>query len=149
MSSFTSPLVYSETGKYTSGGQMIYKIEEEFSYAIGSLYNPWKVITVPVGFETDLATMPGPLKYIFRPDGPWAKAAVIHDYLYVSETCDGATAMIFDVIFFEALLVLKFNIVVAYLFYYAVRIFQGLKDVYLWVKKRLDFYKNGSSNNKK
>lgn len=41
------------------------------------------LITVPAGFVTDLASIPQFAWSLgFAPDGPWAKAAVIHDYLY-------------------------------------------------------------------
>jgi hypothetical protein len=39
-------------------------------------------ITVPKGFVTDLASIPRWAWDILPPDGPWAKAAVIHDFLY-------------------------------------------------------------------
>lgn len=39
-------------------------------------------ITVPKGFVTDLASIPRWAWNILPPDGPWAKAAVIHDFLY-------------------------------------------------------------------
>ena len=41
--------------------------------------------TVPVGFCTDFASIPAPLRAIFRSNGaPWQRAAVVHDYLYSS-----------------------------------------------------------------
>lgn len=39
-------------------------------------------ITVPPGFPTDLASIPRWAWTLLPPDGPWVKAAVIHDYLY-------------------------------------------------------------------
>jgi hypothetical protein len=39
-------------------------------------------ITVPPGFVTDLASIPRLASSIYPPDGPWVKAAIIHDYLY-------------------------------------------------------------------
>ena len=38
--------------------------------------------TVPKGFVTDLASIPPILYSYLRPDGPYAYAAIIHDYLY-------------------------------------------------------------------
>ena len=37
---------------------------------------------IPTGFVTDFASVPRPFWAIFPPNGPWAKAAVVHDWLY-------------------------------------------------------------------
>jgi hypothetical protein len=47
--------------------------------------NDDKPIIVPRGFVTDLASIPRPLWSWLPPDGPWAKAAVIHDFLYFTQ----------------------------------------------------------------
>ena len=39
-------------------------------------------IRVPKGFVTDLASIPRIFWGLLPPDGPWVKAAVVHDYLY-------------------------------------------------------------------
>ena len=39
-------------------------------------------VNVPAGFVTDLASVPRIFWSIFRPDGEYAHAAIIHDYLY-------------------------------------------------------------------
>jgi hypothetical protein len=39
-------------------------------------------VEVPAGFVTDLASIPWPLWSLLRPDGQYAFAAVVHDYLY-------------------------------------------------------------------
>jgi hypothetical protein len=39
-------------------------------------------VTVPTGFVTDLASIPSLFYSFLRPDGEYAYAAVIHDYLY-------------------------------------------------------------------
>ena len=39
------------------------------------------IVTVPKVFQTDLLSLPAPLRAIWRPDGPAKQAAVIHDYL--------------------------------------------------------------------
>jgi hypothetical protein len=51
-------------------------------------------IQVPAGFQTDFASIPRALWALYPPAGPWAGAAVIHDYLYVEGKrtrgeCDG------------------------------------------------------------
>ena len=42
-------------------------------------------IRVPKGFVTDLASIPRLFWDLLPPDGPWVKAAVIHDYLYYTQ----------------------------------------------------------------
>lgn len=39
-------------------------------------------VTVPTGFVTDLASIPQPFWSLLRPDGRYAYAAIVHDYLY-------------------------------------------------------------------
>lgn len=52
---------------------LVYEVGEEGS---------GETITVGAGFYTDLASIPWPARGLLPPDGPWAKAAVIHDALY-------------------------------------------------------------------
>lgn len=41
-----------------------------------------KVITVPKGFISDGATIPGPYRPLFHPDDArWFRSAIVHDYL--------------------------------------------------------------------
>lgn len=40
------------------------------------------LITVPAGMTTDLASIPRMLATSLPPDGPWARAAVVHDFLF-------------------------------------------------------------------
>lgn len=47
--------------------------------------NGTDAIAVPQGFTTDLASIPRFAWSLLPPDGPWLKAAVIHDFLY--KTC--------------------------------------------------------------
>lgn len=46
----------------------------------------YKAVTVPKGFVTDLASIPSIFFSALRPDGEYAYAAVIHDYLYWTQT---------------------------------------------------------------
>lgn len=58
-----------------------------------------RVIEVPAGFQTDLTSVPRlPLMYLLT-GGTATKAAVVHDYLYVTRLVDRATA---DAVFREA-----------------------------------------------
>jgi hypothetical protein len=46
----------------------------------------YKAVTVPKGFVTDLASIPPIFFSALRPDGEYAYAAVVHDYLYWTQT---------------------------------------------------------------
>ena len=43
-------------------------------------------ISVPVGTRTDYASIPRIFVRLYSPTGPWRKAAVVHDYLYSSQS---------------------------------------------------------------
>lgn len=59
-----------------------------------------RIITVPAGFETDFASVPR-VPFVYTLMGNVAhKAAVVHDFLYVSAIGDKATA---DKVFMEAM----------------------------------------------
>lgn len=64
------------------GGRSLWALAEEITYAPSDGSG---VITVPKGFVTDLASIPQPFWALLPPDGPWVKAAVIHDYLYYTQ----------------------------------------------------------------
>ncbi len=85
-----------------------YKTARTFAYDLG-FKGSGLTVTVPEGFQTDLATVPRALWWLFPPHDPqYAAAAVLHDYLYSWRSPDGepfdrATA---DGIFLEAVLIL-------------------------------------------
>lgn len=126
MPSFTTPLHVSprDDGKN-------WEITRAFTYRIGSKYSN-QYIRVPVGFKTDFASIPRPL-FLLLPD--WAKynkAPILHDWLYqtkeiMSEPINRKQA---DDIFLEAMMVgwrdYPGRNFVAYLEYYAVRLFAWL-----------------------
>lgn len=66
-------------------GRIIYRLLEGFAYEPGDKFGSLEII-VPKGFETDFASIPRFFWRIFPPAGRYAKAAVIHDYLYVNYT---------------------------------------------------------------
>ncbi len=41
------------------------------------------VITIPKGFVWDLSSVPRPLWWLLPPDGDFAPAYIIHDFLYI------------------------------------------------------------------
>lgn len=125
MSSFTERFVYEDTGHTNGNGSKIYEIKEEFSYHIGDYERPLAIVCVPVGYYTDFASIPKFSQFLFKPDGPWAKAAVVHDFLYM-EVKD-VSKVVKDSIFLEAMLVSNVNTIIAHIFFFAVRIYQSFK----------------------
>ena len=78
--SFHTPLRYEPTGTKREG-RPEYRLLEEFSYEIGGFGSGW-FIHVPAGFVTDFASIPYGFRGVLPPNGPWGKAAVVHDYMY-------------------------------------------------------------------
>jgi hypothetical protein len=77
-------------------------------------------VIVPVGFSTDFASVPQLLWNIVPPLGRYGDAAIVHDYLYRTQTTDRATA---DAIFLEAMEAKGCRWTQSRLIYYAVRLF--------------------------
>ncbi|MBC6572515.1 DUF1353 domain-containing protein [Escherichia coli] len=74
MSRFTTPAVLEMLEHYR------WRVYEPFSFYPGD--DKSDVIEVPAGFITDLASVPRIFWVLLPPDGRYAKAAIIHDYLY-------------------------------------------------------------------
>ncbi len=75
MSSFTSKLKVEQIGKYR------WRVTEAFRYYIGEEDSGYWV-DIPVGYETDLASIPQPFRWLLKNDDPmYAQAAVVHDWL--------------------------------------------------------------------
>ena len=89
---------------------------EPFSYMTGA----GEIITVPVGFITDLASIPAPFRNIFAVNGLHRRAAVIHDHLYSIKNKKRIDA---DNIFNEAMGVCGVPTIKRWLMYRAVRLF--------------------------
>jgi hypothetical protein len=66
----------------TKDGRCEWGVERPFVYQVRGTQD---LITVPPGFTTDLASIPSIAWPFLPPDGPWLKAAVVHDFLY--KTC--------------------------------------------------------------
>lgn len=60
----------------------MYYMLEEISWDPSEDQKPLPSVNVPKGFVTDLTSIPRLFWSLFPPDGPYAFAAVIHDYLY-------------------------------------------------------------------
>lgn len=71
----------------TSDGRVQWRIKDPLIYDVG-VEGSGETITVPIGATTDLASIPRLAWAVLPPDGPWTKAAVVHDYLYRTKgTC--------------------------------------------------------------
>lgn len=113
MSSFTLPADLHMLDNYR------WQLLAEFYYHVGSLPSV-EVICVPVGMITDLASTPRMLWAIFPPHGQYAKAAIVHDYLYQQAIGSKAWA---DRVFLEAMEVLGVPRWRRVVMYWAVRLF--------------------------
>lgn len=111
-SSFRSPLIVEKFNNRT------WRIHRELKYDIGDL-NSGDSVIVPEGFITDFASVPRPFWLIFPPDGKYTAAAVVHDYLYHTQT---RTRKESDLIFLEAMEVLEVPWIKRKLMYRAVRL---------------------------
>jgi len=65
----------------TRAGRSLWALSQPLSFT--SDIGP-TVITVPPGIVTDLASIPRWGWVLLPPDGPWLKAAIIHDFLYAT-----------------------------------------------------------------
>ena len=75
MSAFTTPAILEMLDRYR------WRLVEPFIYYTD--VPPYRTaIAVPAGTITDLASVPRILWVIFPPNGRYAKAAIVHDYLY-------------------------------------------------------------------
>lgn len=107
MSSFTTKLV----AEFEDDG-IHYVIWQMFTYLLGMLGSGISV-NVPVGYRTDLASVPWWIRWLLPPNGKYGKAAVIHDYIcsYRTVNVNGINVYVTrkqgDLIFLEAMGVLK------------------------------------------
>ncbi|MEB0968034.1 DUF1353 domain-containing protein [Citrobacter braakii] len=112
MSKFTTPAVLEMLDDYR------WRLVEPFEFWLTD--SPDDVIHVPAGYVTDLASVPRLLWSVFPPHGRYAKAAIIHDWLYDNALRTKAEA---DLIFLDAMKVLKVPCWRRWVIYCAVRIF--------------------------
>lgn len=74
MSRFTTPAILEMLDHF------LWRVYEPFEFYLSD--DNSDVIEVPAGFVTDLASVPRIFWTLLPPDGKYAKAAIIHDYLY-------------------------------------------------------------------
>ncbi|MCX8016371.1 MAG: DUF1353 domain-containing protein [Rhodocyclaceae bacterium] len=119
MSSFTTPAILEIVGANR------WRLAEPFEYHVGA-YPSEEVVRVPAGFETDLASIPRLFWPILPPQGRYAKAAILHDWLYaLGPAGDAAARRRADEIFLEAMAVLGCPAWQRRPIYWAVRLFGG------------------------
>ena len=81
------------------------RLLEGLDYRVGDAESS-ETIRVPAGFVTDFASIPWGLWNMFPPLGPWARAAIVHDYLYETGGLGGKyTRKEADQVFREAMAV--------------------------------------------
>jgi len=114
MSSFTKPL---DLRTLPSGKK--WKVIHGFEYHIGSKDSK-KIIEIPDGLITDLASVPRLFWSIFPPFGKYSQAAVLHDFLYREQFYTRKES---DKIFLEAMKVLGVSSIKRKTMYRAVRWF--------------------------
>ncbi|EAP2902404.1 DUF1353 domain-containing protein [Salmonella enterica subsp. enterica serovar Chester] len=112
MSRFTTPAILEMLGHYN------WRVHEPFAFYLSEDYSD--VIEVPAGFITDLATIPRIFWSLMPPDGRYAKAAIIHDYLYDNALRTKYEA---DRIFLDGMTVLGVPRWKRTIIYWAVRLF--------------------------
>ncbi len=113
MSNFTTPANVRLLEEYK------FELLSDFEYHVGS-YPSDTIIRVPKGYITDLASTPRLIWWWLPPHGRYAKAAILHDYLYSHGVMSRKYA---DSIFLEAMSVLGVKRVRIYIMYFAVRLF--------------------------
>ncbi|EJP3881269.1 DUF1353 domain-containing protein [Salmonella enterica] len=114
MSKFTTPAILEMLEHYR------WRVYEPFEFYLSD--DNSDVIEVPAGFVTDLATIPRIFWTILPPDGKYAKAAIIHDYLYDNALRTKKEA---DLIFLDGMTVLGVPRLKRKVMYWAVRCLEG------------------------
>lgn len=84
---------------YGPHGERLYSLVRSLTYKLAANGGTIR-IRVPKGYITNFATTPWWAWGIFPPDGPWAAASVVHDYLYEYGLCSRFLA---DAIFRDAM----------------------------------------------
>ncbi len=112
MSRFTTPAVLEMLDDYR------WRLMEPFEFWLTDA--PDDVIRVPTGYVTDLTSVPRLFWSIFPPHGRYAKAAIVHDWLYDNALRTKAEA---DRIFLDGMTVLGVPRWRRWVMYAAVRLF--------------------------
>lgn len=83
-----SPLVRGENGALYLGRfvEPIYFLLSSIEWKPNPGQEHFQAVRVPVGFVTDLASIPRVFFSLLRPDGEYTYPAIVHDYLYWTQT---------------------------------------------------------------
>ncbi len=81
MARITAAFKVEELAGQSRGGRQLVRLLEPLTYHVGT-ENSLETITVPAGFETDFASVPWGVHNLFPPLGPYARPAIIHDWIY-------------------------------------------------------------------
>ena len=87
-------------------------------------------IVVPVGFDTDFASIPKLLRWLIDVNGKHRKAAVVHDFLCVYGKSLDIPQRTTDAIFNEAMGVVEVRPTQRYPMYWGVRGYQSVKGLF-------------------
>lgn len=99
--------------------------------AFGFNSKPGEHVNVPVGFETDFASVPRILWLFFSPWDVYGNAAVIHDWLYWNQELTREES---DNIFLQGMIELEVVLYKRFCLYHAVRLFGWWA---WWINKQL------------
>ncbi len=95
---FLSGIFVTDTGLQVRG-RTLWELTEALEYYSAIL---GRTLIVPVGFRTDIASVPWFVWSFVPPTGRYSRPAVVHDYLYRAGNVSRAQA---DAVFCEAMLV--------------------------------------------
>ena len=126
MSTFTSILLVSPLA---DGNTWV--VMREFDFVLGD--SGGAPIAVPMGFETDFASIPRPFWAILPKWGKYGNAAVVHDWLYWSQS-EGSTRAQADSALRDGMITLHVSPLQREPIYWAVRLFGWLA----WYRNRAD-----------
>lgn len=96
-----------------------YKLLEPLRFS-AKLNGGGLTVEVPAGYATDFASIPKLFWSRLPHDGDWAKASVVHDYLYNRGGCSRFLA---DAVFRDGMAALGVPLIRRMVIYYAVRLF--------------------------
>lgn len=102
----------------------------DFGYDVGEEGSSDR-IDVPIGFQTDFASIPRVLWALLPRWGRYGNAAVIHDWLYWSQLRSRRSA---DRVFLEGMVVLRVGFLTRSLIFLAVRLFGWIA----WIRNKAD-----------
>lgn len=104
-------------------GNGVWKLTQPLEYFVGA-DDSKEVIQVPIGTETDFASVPAGFHNLFPKDGEYTPAAIIHDFLYSTLGIHGKyTRKRCDEIFLEAMGVVGVGWIRRHVMFRAVRMF--------------------------